>query len=487
VTTGKISSFGPAILVTAAFIGPGTVMMASKAGSEFGCVLLWAVLFSVLTTIVLQEMAARLGIVTGEGLCQSLKNSISNPIARWAVLGLILTAILVGNAAYQTGNILGAAGGVQSLVSTGDQSANKQPELINEPQNVESSNLQSRLGWAESAGFRTGVVVVIGMIALAVIWIGRFEVFQVLLTLLVVGMSLMFVYAAFQSSPDWTEIASGFIPRIPTGSELVIIGLVGTTVVPYNLFLHASAAAQWSRATSDESAVDNSARIKDAIFRSRVDTVVSVMIGGLVTAAILVTASAAFHSIDGAQKPSLGTVQDVALQLEPSLGSGAKVIFAIGLFAAGLTSAITAPIAAAFAASGCFGWSGKLKDKRLKVTASMVVLCGVVFACLFGKSPKETIILAQVANGLLLPVVAVGLLIIVNRTELMGSHKNGKLANLISVVVLLVVVAIALTNLNSVVRKIYKQYVAPPSNESVERELPTIDPATVQVGDGKSS
>jgi manganese transport protein len=85
--------FGPAILVTAAFIGPGTVVTASRAGSDFGFLLLWAIGFSVLATIVLQEMAARVGIVTGQGLSHVIKAAIDHPIFRITVLGLILIAL----------------------------------------------------------------------------------------------------------------------------------------------------------------------------------------------------------------------------------------------------------------------------------------------------------------------------------------------------------------------------------------------------------
>ena len=174
------------------------------------------------------------------------------------------------------------------------------------------------------------------------------------------------------------------------------------------------------------------------------------MIGGAVTAAILITASVAFYVVSGdAVGLAEGTkgADAVAVQLEPVLGSWAKSMYAIGLCAAGLTSAITAPIAAGYAASGCFGWSGRLSDWRLKSIASLVVVTGVLLGVLLGKSPTETIILAQVANGLLLPIIAVMLLIMANQTKLMNQFRNSTAANIAGVIVIGVTILIGFKNL----------------------------------------
>ena len=461
----KKFSLGPAILVTAAFIGPGTVFTASRAGAGYGFVLLWAVAFSVVATIVLQEMAARLGIVTGDGLTQAIKSSFKNTALRISVLGLVLVAVLIGNAAYQAGNILGAAKGIAVLTAESTDAATQTSidststvGVSNDGvANVESSTVGTSATGPEPWLSQNTLVIVIGAIALVVIWIGRFDILQTLLTVLVALMSVLFFVAAIQCGPDWSQVAWGLVPRIPTGSELVIVGLIGTTVVPYNLFLHASAAAQrWNSACAG----DSPGPIEKAIQVSRWDTIISVLIGGLVTAAILITASVAFHAINGAEGAvsSLAAetrgADEVARQLEPTLGSWAKTMFAIGLCAAGLTSSITAPIAAGYAASGCFGWPGKLSDWRLKSVASLVVVIGVVIGILMGDSPIETIILAQVANGLLLPIVAVMLLIMANQTELMKQFRNRTATNVLAILVIGVTVLIAFKNFHWAVGKI---------------------------------
>ncbi len=107
--------FGPGLLVTAAFIGPGTITTATVAGAGFGLALLWVLLFSVIATIVLQEMAARLGIVSRQGLGEALRGAFPAPVLRGAVVALVVAAIAFGNAAFQTGNITGAAIGLEVL------------------------------------------------------------------------------------------------------------------------------------------------------------------------------------------------------------------------------------------------------------------------------------------------------------------------------------------------------------------------------------
>jgi Mn2+/Fe2+ NRAMP family transporter len=426
---------GPAVLVTAAFIGPGTVITASKAGAQYGGSLLWAVVFACVTTIVLQEMAARLGIVSQSGLGDGISKLLSNPAAKTALAILVVAAILIGNAAYQTGNITGATSGVEII-----QSSLTSATVESNTESTTSSTLTSR----------RICIAVIGVIAAIVVLIGKYSLLQKLLTGLVIGMSGLFLLAAGLSKPTLTEIGNGLLPSLPTGSEWLVIGLIGTTVVPYNLFLHASLAAkQW---TSVDATPEQRA---DAIRQSRWDTITSVALGGLVTAAILLSASSAFrearNSVDGV---ALSNVGEVAAQLKPAIGSAAKIMFAIGLFAAGLTSAITAPIAAGYAAAGCFGWPNELSDWRLKATALLVIAIGVVMGIAFGSSPQQTIILAQVANGILLPLLAILLLLAANQSKIMGGLTNGPIQNILAVLVIGIVLLIAARQFKSVYEKL---------------------------------
>ena len=111
----RLRNIGPAAVVTAAFIGPGTVTTCTLAGAKFGYALLWGLLFSTLATVLLQEMSARLGIVGRKSLGEAIRESARSGAARLTAVVLVLSAIVIGNAAFQTGNILGGGMGLETI------------------------------------------------------------------------------------------------------------------------------------------------------------------------------------------------------------------------------------------------------------------------------------------------------------------------------------------------------------------------------------
>ena len=389
-----LRNFGPGLLVAAAFIGPGTIVTASRAGASYGTALLWAVVFSAAATAVLQEMAARVGLVTRKGLSEAIRESFSQPVLRFLSLGLVAVAITIGNAAYETGNLLGASLGLEIL-----------------------SGISPKL-WA----------IVIAVAAFVLLLSGAYRMIQSVLVALVVLMSFVFLVTAILVEPSLGEIGRGLVPSVPDGSLLTIIALIGTTVVPYNLFLHASAVQEkWAADMKTD----------EALAQSRLDTVLSVGLGGLVTIAILVNAT----PFDDA-----ASLSAIASQLEPVLGDWAGAFFGFGLFAAGLTSSITAPLAAGYAMSGALGWERDLTSVRFRAVVAFVVVTGLVLA-LIGGSPTEAIVLAQAANGLLLPLIAIFLIVVVNDGALMGPFKNRPLQNVLGVLVVLVVTGLGVYQL----------------------------------------
>lgn len=386
----KFNRFGPGILVTAAFIGPGTITTASSAGANFGFALLWALVFSIFATIILQEMSARLGLVTREGLAEAMRSTFHSQLFGGFSVLLVVAAVGFGNAAYEAGNIAGASLAIASVTDISSGSA----------------------------------AIGIGVLSALLLGSGHYKILERALIGLVLLMSTVFILAAIMVAPAIGDLLSAlFQPTMPSGSSLTVIALIGTTVVPYNLFLHANAVREkW----------DHSVPLDQALTQSRWDTGISIGLGGLITLAILATAATAFFQtgleFDGSS---------MALQLEPLLGSSAKYIFALGLFAGGLTSAITAPLAAAYAVCGAMGWSQGLRSPKFKLVWATVLLCGTVFAAI-GTKPITAIVFAQVANGFLLPVVAIFLLVVMNRRQLLGENCNGVLANILGVIVILI-------------------------------------------------
>ena len=387
-------NIGPGTLIAAAFIGPGTVTLCTLAGVNFGFNLLWAMLLSIIATIVLQEMAARLGIISQKGLSEVIREEIKIPFLKQCVTVLILSAIVVGNASYEAGNISGGVLGLETIFG----------ELGMDVGSY-SINLMS---------------LVIGIIAFVLLYIGNYKFLEKALISLVLLMSFSFVVTAIVTKPDIFAILKGlFIPKFPEKSLLTVIGLIGTTVVPYNLFLHASLVKErW--------------KTKEDLVFARKDTIISIILGGLVSMAIIISAAAIpFKDITNAA--------DLAKGLAPLYGEFAKYFLALGLFAAGITSAITAPLAAAYVAKGCLGWQGNLKSKSFRIVWMVVLFLGVFFSSI-GIKPIEIIKFAQVANGMLLPLIAGILLWIMNKKNVLGSLVNTKTQNILGLLILAITI-----------------------------------------------
>ena len=402
----KFLTTGPAILVTAAFIGPGTVITASRAGAEYGHALVWALVFSTFATLVLQEMAARLGIVSGKGLGENIREGFNNVYAKYTAILLVTSAIVMGNAAYQGGNITGAVLAIAPIIIL--------PDLFSGQVSI----------WP----------LILGLFAFFILWRGQYYIIEKALKVLVGLMSIAFVITFIITKPQLGSLLSGLIPSIPDGATLTVIALVGTTVVPYNLFLHASSAAEkWHDAN----------QIDDNLDKSRHDLRISIPLGGLISIAILSTAASAFCS-SAAEIKDLATL---APSLQPLVGNAAPYIMATGLFAAGISSAITAPLAAAFALRGVLGLDVSLNHWQFRAIWLVILLLGVGVSSLQLK-PVSIIWFAQVANGILLPIITVYLLWIMNSDKL-GEHRNTSKQNIIGLVVLLTTLLLSGRSLSS--------------------------------------
>ncbi len=399
----RLKDLGPGVLVTAAFIGPGTVTTSSLAGANYGYALLWVVLFSVLSTIILQEMAARLGAVTKKGLAQVLRETFATSIWKWPLYTLIVVALFVGNSAYEGGNITGAALGIQSIFEGSDNSY-------------------------------VATIIAIYLFAFGVLSLGSYKQFEKLLIGLVAMIALSFLLTLFILSPNLSDLFGGlFVPAIPEGSLPTIVALIGTTVVPYNLFLHASTVRDhWQG--------------DDALEKVRADTAISVSVGGLVMVAIVGTAAASAFM----NNLSIGSARDLAVQLEPIAGDKAVYLLGIGFLAAGLSSAITAPIATAYVISEIAGKEGGITSRFSRGVSLIVLTIGALIA-VSGARPLEIILSAQFANGLLLPVVTCFLLVAMNRKAVLGEHVNGRTANILGIAVFLISVMLGLRSVLSAV------------------------------------
>ncbi|PKI20136.1 manganese transporter [Staphylococcus succinus] len=392
---GKIlKSIGPGMIITASFIGPGTVTTMSQGGAGFGYSLLWAVVFSIIATIVLQEMIIRLSLVTREGLGEAIQELFSNKIGKLMIVWFTLIAVTIGCAAYISGDLIGTSLGASYL--------------LNIPENI--------------------VAPIIGVIILLIGLFGNYRFLEKIMIFLMVVMGVIFITTMVVIKPDILGILKGiFIPTIPNGSIITVIALIGTTVVPYNFFIHSTAVHE---------------RFGDikALKFARWDTIISITIGGIISAAILIAAATLMHGKE------ITSVIQLAGPLKPVLGDAAPVTISIGLFAAGLSSAIASPTGAAATISSLLGWKGGMESKKYKYVFTIIIIIGIITSAL-GFEPLQVLLVAQALNGIILPVIAILIFIIINKKNLMGHYVNTIWLNIIGGFVVLVVSFLGLYSL----------------------------------------
>ena len=381
-------------VIAAAFIGPGTVTTAARAGSDFRFALAWALLFSVFACLVLQEASGRMTVLTGKELGEAIRGRFSG--SRWGRSVPVLAAIgiILGCAAFEAGNLLGGVAGLRLI-------ADASPATL-----------------TLIAGVAAAMLLATGNTR----WIARIA------GALVAVMGLAFLVTAVRLGPDLGELFRGLlVPRIPVGGTVFVLGLVGTTVVPYNLFL-GSALARDSK-----------------IEEMRWGLAVAIIGGGIISLGVLVVGSALGGGLE---------YERLATVLGDRLGRGAGASLAIGLFAAGFTSAVTAPLAAALTARSLLGEKDDPKWKENSLRYRAVWLGVLVTGMAFGIAdvrPIPVIILAQAFNGLLLPLVAVFLWIAMNDRDLLGEGVNSLLQNLVMGLVVLVCIGLGLRGLEAAV------------------------------------
>jgi len=371
------------LVIAAAFIGPGTVTTAASAGASFQYQLIWAMVFSTIACLVLQEAAARVAIVTGHSLGAAIRNRFQSSGVVW----VIACSILLGCIAYEAGNILGAISGIALLLSG-------VPIWI--------------------------FTLLIGFISFMVLWWGKSSFVANFLGMIVAIMGLAFFVAAFTGEIEWKAMAAGtFLPSIPDEGILITLGLIGTTIVPYNIFLGSSLAKGQS--------------LPDM----RKGLAASIILGGLISIAVIMI---------GAQLCEAFSFGKLYEHLKFNNGPIMAWLFAVGLFAAGFTSTITASLAGALTIKSVHprgeSWSERSASYRSIWLIVIIIGVGVGVSDV---RPIPVIILAQAANGLILPLLTFVIWVIVN-SSVMGREKNGIVTNALMAITLTVTTVLGLLN-----------------------------------------
>ncbi len=367
-------------VISAAFIGPGTITAAAKAGANYGYSLIWCLLFSIVSTAILQETSSRIAILSNKTPGEMISIYLNG---RYSTIVKIIIGFTIGFGctAYQSGNIIGAVSGF---------------ELIS----------------GESSNFN---LITFTSLIILLLLIGSQRKLTFFLGAVVAIMGFSFVWMVFQMDFNLKQIfLSGLIPALPKDSELLASSLIGTTIVPYNIFLGYHLASG------------------QKVKQMRLGLIPAILIGGFISLCILLLGTGLTEEF---------SFLNFANSLSQTLGNFSVIFLGLGLFLAGLSSALTSPLAAQMTLNGLF------KDRKFNWILFVVVFLGGFFGFI-GGSPVYVIIVAQAINGLILPVVVIFLYIMVNDKRIVGDgNTNGLLANFLLLSIVGLVSFIGLKNL----------------------------------------
>ncbi len=386
---------GPGIITGSVDNDAGGITTYSLAGAQFGYGLIWTLIPSFIVLVIIQEMNARMGIVTGKGLADLIRENAGIKITFFIFLGLLLTGI--GNTTTEFAGVAGSMEvfGVSKYIS----------------------------------------VPVVGVLVWFLVVKGTYKIAERIF--LIFSMSLLaYVVSAIMGKPDWQEIGEAVIrPRmdINTKSVTMVIGLVGTTIAP------------WMQFYMQSTVIEKGLKMNNYRY-TLADIIVGCIITVVVAFFIMVACASTLHP-NGIE---INEAKDAALALKPLAGNLASQVFAFGLFIASIFSATILPLATAFFICEAFGFEAGIDKKWNEAREFYILYTGtLIISALIILIPNAPLIpislWSQVINGILLPVVLISMMILINKKRIMGVHVNGQITNIIGWGAVVIMICLSVT------------------------------------------
>lgn len=368
---------GPGLLVTVGFIDPGNWASNLAAGAQYGYSLLWMVTLSTLMLIVLQHNVAHLGIATGlclsEAAAAYLAPAWSRPLLGSAVVASVSTSLA---------EILGGAIALQMLFGV---------------------------------PVRIGALLVL-LFAVVMLFTNSYRLIEKWIIAFVSLIGLSFVYELALVDIDWPQAARAWVePAFPQGSMVIIMSVLGAVVMPHNLFLHSEVIQSRRWNLGDEAVIRRQLRYEYA------DTIFSMLIGWAINSAMILLAAATFF----VSKTPVDELQQADSLLEPLLGRGATVIFAVALLLAGISSTITSGMAAGSIIAGIFGKPYDISDKRSRLGVLLSLVAAFCVILVIG-DPFKGLIYSQMLLSIQLPFTIFLQVHLTSSERVMGKYRNSR-------------------------------------------------------------
>jgi len=389
-----LAILGPGIITGSVDNDAGGITTYSVAAAVYGYNLIWTLIPSFIVLVVIQEMNARMGIVTGKGLADLIRENAGVKITFFIFIGLLIAD--VGNT---TTEFAGVAGSMEVFSVS---------KYISVP--------------------------IVGFMIWFLVVKGTYKIAERIFLLFSVSL-LMYVVSAIMGKPHWGEIGHAIIhPQMEFNAQslAMIIGLVGTTIAP------------WMQFYMQSSVIEKGLKMKQYNY-SLIDIVVGCVATVVVAFFIMVACASTLH-VNGIQ---INEAKDAALALKPLAGAFASQVFAFGLFIASIFSATILPLATAFYVCEAFGFEAGIDKKWNEAKEFYVLYTGILIVgaaiILIPNAPLISISLwSQVINGMLLPVVLVCMMLLVNNKKIMGKYVNKPVNNLIGWGAVIVMIALSL-------------------------------------------
>lgn len=391
-----LAILGPGIITGSVDNDAGGITTYSVAAAVYGYNLIWTLIPSFIVLVVIQEMNARMGIVTGKGLADLIRENAGVKITFFIFIGLLIADI--GNTTTEFAGVAGSMEvfGVSKYIS----------------------------------------VPVVGFLVWFLVVKGTYKIAERIFLLFSISL-LMYVVSAIMGKPHWSEIGHAIIhPELPvnTHSISMIIGIIGTTIAP------------WMQFYMQSSVIEKGLKMKQYNY-SLIDIVVGCVATVVVAFFIMVACASTLH-VNGIE---INEAKDAALALKPLAGAFASQVFAFGLFVASVFSATILPLATAFYVCEAFGFEAGIdkkwdEAKEFYVLYTGILIIGAVIILIPGAPLIQISLWTQVINGMLLPVVLVCMILLVNNKKIMGRYVNRPVNNLIGwgAVTVLVVLSVVL-------------------------------------------
>jgi Mn2+/Fe2+ NRAMP family transporter len=381
-TLGILAFLGPGLITGAAGDDAGGIATYGSIGATYGYELLWVTLPITLSLIIVQLQVARMGIVTGKGFAELIREQFG---VRWTAFAMVVLLVANGTVTIAEFAGIAAAGDLFGI-----------PRFVLVP----------------------SMAMVVWLIVVRASYTVAEKIFIVLSTAL-----LTYVGAAFLAHPAWSEVARSLITpsfRLESDYIATFVALVGTTITPYMLFY-----LQSSISDKGIGLEDYPAEQMDVVFGSLITTLIAVF--------IIVCTAATLHQ----QGIVVDTAEAAADALRPLAGDNARLLFGVGLFGASMLAASVLPLSTAYAVCGAFGWERGVSTSWSEAPIfnglyTVLIAIGAAFVLIPGLPLIQVIVATQFLNGLLLPIVLVFVLRLVNNPEVMGSYSNSTLFNILS-------------------------------------------------------